>query len=226
MLTRGAVLAAVAALLFALPARELSATPHPSRWGQRLKSFFDLRDAGSVDTLKKFGVGMAIAATIGCTALFCGRGIHDFVSDNRASQSDIMLDTIIRFDDDILGHTFHYIVGDSHYYGEALEWNYPYNKMLLSYFYENRKTLVPVEYLQGKAIMWHDHSHARVAFIDPDSNNYLMHGKVLKVFDSDYYYVIADAQEDRDGVVSSLDERRMVFVPKKLITAIESPPLY
>ncbi len=222
MLTRGVVLVAVAAFMFTLPARELSATSHPSRWGQRLKSVFDLRDASPLDKLRKLSIGTALVAMLGCSALV----IHDFVSDNRVVQSDVMLDTIIRFDDDILGRTFHYSVGDSHYYGEALEWNYPYNKMLLSYFYENRKVLVPVEYLQGKAIMWHDHSHARVAFIDPDPNNYLMHGKVMKVFDSDYYYVIADAQEDRDGVVSSLDERRMVFVPKKLITAIEPPPMY
>ena len=225
MLTRGAVFAVVVSLLFALSARELSATPQ-SRWGQRLKSFFDLRHTSSLDRLKKFGVGTAIAATIGCSALFCGRMIYDFVSDNRAAQSDVMLDTIIRFDDDILGRTFHYTDGDSHYYGEALEWNSPYNKMLLSYFYENRNVLVPVEYLQGKAILWHDHSHARVAFIDPDPNNYLLHGKVMKIFDSDYYYVIADAQEDRDGIVSSLNERRLVFVPNKLITAIEPRPLY
>lgn len=226
MLARGAVFAVVVALLLALPVRELSAARHPSGWGQRFKSFFELREAGSLDMLKQLGVGTALAATIWYSALFSGQAMHDFISNKYAVQSDVMLDTIIRFDDDIIGRTFHYTADGRHYQGEAVEWQAPYNKMRLYSIYSDAYIHVPVENLLGKAVVWHEHQYANVVFIDPDRDSYLLHGEVLTFFDSDYYYVIAEAQEDRDGNVTPLDERRLVFVPQKFITALEPLPSY
>lgn len=226
MLARGAVFAVVVVLLFALPVHELSAARHPSGLGQRFKSFFELREASTLDMLKQLGVGTALAATVWYSALFSGQVMRDFISDRHAVQSDIMLDTIIRFDDDIIGRTFHYTAGGRHYQGEAVEWQPPYNKMLLYSNYRDEHILVPVQNLLGKAVVWHEHQYASVVFIDPDYDSYLLHGEVLTFFDSDYYYVIAEAQQDRDGNVTPLDERRLVFVPKKFITALEPLPSY
>lgn len=226
MLARGAVFAVAMALLFALPVRELSATRHPSGLGQRFKSFFDLREASSLDMLKQLSVGTALAATMCYSALFCGQVVHDFISDKQAVRSDVMLDTIIKFDDDIIGRTFHYTADGRHAQGEAVEWQPPYKRMLLYSSYRDDHISVPVENLLGKAVMWHEHQYASITFLASDHDSYLLHGKVLEAFDSGYYYVIAEAQEDRDGNVTPLDEHRLVFVSKRFITAFEPSPRY
>ncbi len=219
MLVRGAV-SAVIVVLLALPVQALSVAHHPSGWGQRFKSFFELRDTSAPRLLKQLSVGVALIAALGYSTVFYGQVLHDFVGDNRAVHSDTMLNTIIRFDDDIIGRTFHFTANGRHYKAEAVAWNPPYNRMLLYSDYADEHILVPVENLLGKAIMWHEHDYAQISFIDPDYNSHLLHGKVLKVFDSDYYYTVAEAQENRSGIVTPLDERRLVFVAKKLITTI------
>ena len=226
MLVRGAVFAVVATLLFAWPVHDLSATQHSARWSQRLKSFFDVKGTDSLGLVKKLGVGAVLATLIGGSLLWGGHVLHEFVGNNNLEHSSSMLDTIIRFDDDIIGRTFHYTLNNRHYEDEVIEWNPPYTKMLVYSSYWNENILVPVENLLGKAIMWHEHQYAAITFIDPDQESYLLHGKVLRVFDNDYYYTLAKSQEDRNGVVTVLDEQRLVFVPKKLITTIDPLPLY
>lgn len=224
MLVRSVVFVAVVSLLLVLSARELNSAPHPPQWGQRVKSFFDIRDTNTLDMLKKLGIGTAFVALVGSAALF---GMHEI--DNLVGskiQSDVMLDTIIRFDDDIIGRTFHFTANARHYKGDVIEWNSPYDKMLLYSNYDNDHILVPVENLLGKAVPWHAHKYATVTFISPDHDNYLLRGKVLEVFDSDYYYIFAKSQVDRDGIVSPLDEPSLIFVPKKNMTSIEPPPMY
>ena len=225
-MARGVVCAVMLALLLALPVHELEAARQPTRWGQGIKNFFDLGNGSSLDLLKKLSVGTAIIAVLGCSALYCNNIADNFMRDNSATQSNIMLDTIIRFDDDILGNMFHYTIAGYHYQGEAVEWNSPYDKIQLYSLQHNDYALIPVQNLLGKEIMFHDHTYAWVTFIDPDNNNFLLQGKVWRVFDNDYYRVLAEKKENRYGVVSKLDEPSFVFVSKKLLTSIEPSPTY
>ena len=224
MLARCVVFAVVVSLL-TLPVHGADAARQPTRWGQKVKDFFDWGNGNSLDLLKKLGVGTAIIAVLGYSALHGKDAVDDFMLDKPAVPSNPLLDTIIRFDDDILDNTFLYTVDGSHYRGEVVEWNPPYDKILL-YSSEHDYILVPVQNLLSKEVMFHDHNYAWVTFIDPDNSNYLLQGKVFNVFDGDFYRILAEKEKNRYGVVSPLDEPRYVYVPKKLLTSIEPTPTY
>ncbi len=222
---RGVLCAVVVGLFFSFSVPDLNAARSLSRWGQRVRNFVELRGVGAPDILQKWGAGMVFVSMMGCMTLLCGEMVRDFIGNREASQPSIMLDTIIRFDDDIIGRIFHYTVGENHYEGEVQDWVYPYGEMLIYSSYEDKNKLVPIKNIMGKAIERHDHEYAKVIFVDSRDGS-ILYGEVLKVFDSGYYYVIAEERKGDAGGVVPLDQRRMLLVPRADITAIEPLPKY
>ena len=226
MLVRSVVCALIMGLFFSVPAFEASAARQSSRLAQKLKDFFDMKDGHAFDMLRKLAVGTAIIAAIGGAAVVGGQKIIDFAEYRAAEQSTIMFDTILRFEDDILGRNFHYTVAGKHYEGKVSEWNYPYHKIKIYSSYYDRDIVVPVKDLLGKEIVEHNHEGAKVVFFNHEPKSSILHGKVLTVFDSGYYYVFAEARKSDDGTLAPLDQKRLLFVPQEDIYAIEPLPLY
>ena len=90
-------------------------------------------------TLKKMVIGSALVSTLACSGLYCGYKTLDAVHKHRALKSNTMLDTIIVFEDGILGRNFHYVLHGRNYAGRVVDWQQPYTEIVVRSSYDSTR---------------------------------------------------------------------------------------
>ena len=162
-----------------LPTEELAAQPRPA-----------LLPTKTMAKIKKFAIGGVLAIPL----LYAGVAYVPHLAKQLLTEQqtgDGYLDTIIRFEDEIIGEEFHYKHNGREGDARAIEWNPPYNDILLETTLGDLLTM-PVSALQGKRLNLHVYEGADVIYVTPNKDLY--QGVVLEVYDNQTLKVLTQAR--------------------------------
>ena len=104
---------------------------------------------------------------------------------------DSYLDTIIRFEDEIVGEEFYYKHNGREGNAKAVEWSPPYNEIMLEATLGDLFSL-PVSALKGKRLDLHTYEGADVVY--HTANNDLYRGVVMEVYDNQILKILTTAK--------------------------------
>lgn len=164
-----------------IPVEELAARPSVLPLQQK-----------TMTKLKQWAIGGALAVPL----LFAGIAYlpsltKHFMQATEEQTGDGYLDTIIRFEDEIIGEEFYYTHHGREGDARAIEWNPPYNDIMLETTLGDLFS-VPVTALKGKRLEFHVYEGADVVYVSP--NHDLYRGTVLEVYDNQILKVLTEAK--------------------------------
>lgn len=188
--------------------------------GKKLSHRIEKLEKGTFDVLKKVVLGTVFVSVLACSGLYCGSKALDVIRKHRTLKADVMLDTIIRFEDDVLNRDFHYVLKGRDYTGHVVDWQHPYTEITVRSSHDGVTRPIPVKTLQGKSIEWHIHERAEITFPSREDGIRRLHGHVYRVFDNGIYQTVVHSEEDSLGNVTELEFQRFEFVAKEDIATL------
>lgn len=199
---------------------------HLATLGSKIKQVFIPKKDDPISLIKKVALGAALITTMTCSTFYCGEKVVQLVIDKQAAKPRSMLDTIIRFDDDIIDKDFYYILGGSYHTGRVIKWEHPYDKITIS-TRDFEEKLIPISALQGKSLEWHQHEDADITFLSKN-NKLKLHGRVIEVYDDGVYKVAVYFKEDKQGEIIEVSEyeNHIKFIREEDIETLNAPTYY
>ena len=178
-----------------IPTEELSAQPSPA-----------LMSSKTMMKIKKWAISSVIAIPLLYAGITYVPPIaKQLLTPAQEQTGEGYLDTIIRFEDEIIGEDFYYIHNGREGDARAIEWNPPYNDIMLETTLGDLFAM-PVSALKGKRLDFHVYEGADVVYVSP--NDDLYRGVILEVYDNQVLKVLTQAKlknlhtvsEDQDFV--------------------------
>ncbi|MDE3268738.1 MAG: hypothetical protein OYH77_00460 [Pseudomonadota bacterium] len=164
-----------------MPLEEVMASPRPT-----------LMDVKSMTKIKNLALGTAVALPLLVASfIVIPKHVHNLMTPIHEQTGDSYLDTIIRFEDEIIGAEFYYRHHGRVGSARAVEWSLPYNDITLETSLGDLLTM-PVSALQGKRLDLHPYEGADVVYFN--RNNELFQGIVLEVYDNQMLKVLTEAK--------------------------------
>ena len=195
---------------------------------KRYTQFFVTKDSGAKNYLKQLLVGGAILVPLVCAGMLGVRCLVDTVDVFRSKFTPIevgehYLNTVIRFDDGIIGEKFYYHQGIVEGVAEAVEWEFPFRRIKMvslkgEYFY------LPIESLQGKEVKMHDYVGVIGAEVTFREDGDTFKGRVYRFFSDDTVEVVVRLKLNANNEHEKLNELR--FVKDENIFALKKHSYY